>query len=68
MVGGIEILFDNSESNRCDYPGTTAGIHNPYFATVISNTNPDILIIKILREPKNLYSMPKKDNTDNFHR
>jgi len=32
--------------NALNYPGSTANIRNPYFSTVISNTNPDILVIQ----------------------
>ncbi len=32
--------------NALNYPGSTANIRNPYFATVISNTNPDILVMQ----------------------
>lgn len=33
-------------NNLLNYPGSTASIRNPYFTTVISNTNPDILVMQ----------------------
>ena len=32
--------------NALNYPGSTAAERNPYFATVISNANPDILVMQ----------------------
>ena len=32
--------------NSLNYPGSTAAERNPYFTTVISNTNPDILVMQ----------------------
>lgn len=32
--------------NLLNYPGTTANLRNPYFSTVISNTNPAILVVQ----------------------
>lgn len=32
--------------NALNYPGSTAGIRNPYFSTVISSANPDILVMQ----------------------
>lgn len=32
--------------NALNYPGSTAQERNPYFATVISNADPDILVMQ----------------------
>ena len=32
--------------NALNYPGSTATVRNPYFSTVISNANPDILVMQ----------------------
>jgi hypothetical protein len=32
--------------NALNYPGSTATERNPYFSTVISNANPDILVMQ----------------------
>jgi len=32
--------------NALNYPGSTASIRNPYFSSVISNANPDILVMQ----------------------
>lgn len=32
--------------NSLNYPGSTATLRNPYFSTVISNANPDILVMQ----------------------